>query len=141
MADVFHCGLVVVLSAVFALLGLNTSSTLAELGDSAFSRDSSLVFTSVPPEADEEETEAGGEEGRAELSFSPMESDLCQAGVMVKRTLDVSSPGAEGSASLLMAVAESQGCLASSSSAFSTLSPGSSAVDMLSLASTVDGGR
>lgn len=74
------------------------------------------------------------------LSFSPVESNLCQAGVMVKRTLDVSSTGAESLASLLLAVAASLCCVASSSSAFSSLSPGSSTVDMLFLASTVDGG-
>lgn len=62
MGDVFHCGLGVVISAFFALLGLNITSALAELTDSAFSRGSSMVTTSVPPVADEEKIEAGGEE-------------------------------------------------------------------------------
>lgn len=95
--DALLCGLAAVLPAFLALPGLNTNSTLAELAGSASTCGSFLAVaaTSTPPgpamvaeEEEEEEMQAGGEEGGVTLSLaSPIESDLCQEGLMVKRTL------------------------------------------------------
>lgn len=92
--DAVLCGLAVVLPAFLALPGLNTNSTLAELAGSVSTCGSFLAVatTSTPPAPamvdDEEETQAVGEDVGATLSSaSSIESDLCQAELMVKRTL------------------------------------------------------